>query len=39
VTTLCDRVNVWYRRDGHDTVEEIADAYWVLAQRLLGIAG
>jgi AcrR family transcriptional regulator len=39
VTTLCDRVNVWYRPDGHYTVEEIADAYWVLAQRLLGIAG
>lgn len=39
VTTLCDRVNVWYRPDGHYTVEEIADAYWVLAQRMLGIAG
>jgi TetR/AcrR family transcriptional regulator, cholesterol catabolism regulator len=37
ITTLCDRVNVWYRPDGPMSVEEIADAYWVLAKRLLAL--
>lgn len=36
ITTLCDRVNVWYRPDGPFTPSEVADAYWVLARRLLG---
>lgn len=35
ITTLCDRVNVWYRPDGPHTPDEVADDYWVLAQRLL----
>lgn len=37
ITTLCDRVNVWYRPDGPQTPEEVAEAYWVLAQRLLAL--
>ena len=37
ITTLCDRVNVWFRPDGPLTVEDIADAFWVFAQRLLDV--
>ena len=37
VTTLCDRVNVWYRPDGPYSIEQLADAYWTLAKRLLNV--
>ncbi|MFC8502606.1 TetR/AcrR family transcriptional regulator [Pedococcus sp. NPDC057267] len=37
ITTLCDRVNVWYRPGGPSSADEVADAYWVLAKRLLAI--
>jgi AcrR family transcriptional regulator len=37
IMTLCDRVNAWYRPGGAHTPDQIADAYWVLAKRLLGV--
>lgn len=37
ITTLCDRVSVWYRPEGPHTPEEVSDAYWVLAKRLLNL--
>ena len=35
ITTLCDRASVWYRPEGDDTVEDIAEAHWILASRML----
>lgn len=35
--TMIDRVPIWYRPSGSDTKDEIADHYWVLAQRLTAV--
>jgi AcrR family transcriptional regulator len=39
ITTMCNYVFAWYKRDGRLTIEEVADGYADLAIRLVGGSG